>query len=414
MNSKLPFNINNRPLLTFQFWIIIFCIIIFSLYLIFFYLHYESRKRFWLYDQNFSISRVFDYIENKPEFLPARNPYYKFFYIKSNGNAKIDLSLMASENSLLYIKILANKSNLQIAKRDCSISKGLNACSLSFHIPKNISNSFLVAEIIPTSQIYILSDIFLLNNEKISASINSGNRNGLWFGDPNLAGHTFTSLLILIFLLHFRSKFLYPIFLIGFFDLYLTGSRTAWLSLLISMCFAFWLNISKRIWINIFAGLAVLCVVSVLWFHPALLGRLGNLDQPEFSRESIWSVAISSIRMNLFSGISADDFAKSYERTYPLGKGQTLKHAHNFWLQMGVRFGVLGLIGSMFLTAGIFWIAWYFGSWRGLAFATPFFLMNVFDYSLDYIGVWIPLFVGLWYLKFVKSQKEASGIVKST
>jgi hypothetical protein len=66
---------------------------------------------------------------------------------------------------------------------------------------------------------------------------------------------------------------------------------------------------------------------------------------------------------------------------------------------MGVRFGVIGLIGSLILTGIVLWISWNFGAWQGLSFVMPFVIMNIFDYSLDYSGVWVPLIIGLWYLK---------------
>jgi hypothetical protein len=75
---------------------------------------------------------------------------------------------------------------------------------------------------------------------------------------------------------------------------------------------------------------------------------------------------------------------------------------------MGVRFGVFGMIGAFCLTAGILWFAWYFGSWRGIAFVMPFLVMNMFDYSMDYPGVWIPFLIGLLYLRLIKLQNVTS------
>jgi hypothetical protein len=249
-------------------------------------------------------------------------------------------------------------------------------------------------------------------NSAARALLSKPFRSQIWFGDPNLAGHSLAALAFSIVLLAPSVWIGLLGLFIGLLGIFFTESRTAWLAAGFGLPLILWFVLSKnqRLW---FLGvISILILLFVLTGGTGFLGRLSTVDQAEVTRQSVWRVAVESIRANPFSGVTPIDFAQAYEKAYPENKGSVVKHAHNFWLQMGVRFGVLGLLTALLLTAGIFWFAWYFGSWRGIAFVMPFFLMNVFDYSLDHIGVWVPLFVGLWYLKTSKTQKLVSIMAK--
>jgi hypothetical protein len=239
-------------------------------------------------------------------------------------------------------------------------------------------------------------------------------RSQIWFGDPNLAGHSLAALAFLIVLLAPNVWIGLLGLFIGLLGIFFTESRTAWLAAGFGLPLLLWFALSKnqRSWY--LGAISILILLFALTGGTSFLGRLSTVDQAEVTRQSVWRVAVESIRANPFSGVTPVAFAQAYEKAYPQNKGSVVKHAHNFWLQMGVRFGVLGLLTALLLTAGILWFAWYFGSWRGIAFVAPFFLMNMFDYSLDHIGVWIPLFVGLYYLKTYKTQNLVSVMTKPT
>lgn len=239
-------------------------------------------------------------------------------------------------------------------------------------------------------------------------------RSQIWFADPNLAGHSLVALALFTVLLApnvWIGLLGLSVSLVGIF---FTESRTAWLTAGFGLPLLLWFSLSKsqRTWF--LGAISMLILFFVLIGGTGFLGRLASIDQAEVTRQSVWRVALDSIRKNPFSGVSASDFAQAYEKAYPQSKGSVVKHAHNFWLHMGVRYGVFGLFGALFLTVWILWFAWHFGSWHGIAFVMPFFLMNMFDYSLDHIGVWIPLFIGLWYLKIVRTENTVSIMVKPT
>jgi hypothetical protein len=239
-------------------------------------------------------------------------------------------------------------------------------------------------------------------------------RSAIWYGDPNLAGHSLLALSLFTVLLAPSVWIGLLGLLMGLLGIFFTESRTAWLTAGFGLPLLLWFALTKnqRSWFLV--TISILILLFVLTGGAGFLGRLATLDQSEVTRQSVWYVALKSIRQHPFSGVSAMDFAQTYEKAYPQNKGSVVKHAHNFWLQMGVRFGIFGLAGSLLLTIMILWFAWNFGLWHGIAFVMPFFLMNMFDYSLGHIGVWIPLMIGLWYLKTVKTENRDSVIVKST
>jgi hypothetical protein len=218
------------------------------------------------------------------------------------------------------------------------------------------------------------------------------------FFNKNIAGHSLVAIGLLCLLLAKRlSWFILPVFITGI-AVYLTGSRTALIVFIIGLIWKLWFIKLKKQFLMLFFFFTIFSLGLFVWLHPGYFSRLGSFEQSDISRQSIWHVALNQIYQHPFGG-TTENFADIYLRFYPENKLNQVNHAHNFWLQIGVRFGVFGLVGSFVLTLGILWIAWNFGSWQGLSFVMPFIIMNFFDYSLDYSGVWIPLVIGLWYLK---------------
>jgi len=119
-------------------------------------------------------------------------------------------------------------------------------------------------------------------------------------------------------------------------------------------------------------------------------------------RTYIWLAGIKVFCDNSFQGILNVRDSLTYEigQAHPsLAKFQ-IDHAHNAWLQMAIRFGAIGFILSFLLSFAVGYYAWFFGKSKGLAFVFPFFVMNFFDYSFNFIGVWFPLVLGLIFLLY--------------
>lgn len=223
------------------------------------------------------------------------------------------------------------------------------------------------------------------------------------FFNKNIAGHSLAAIGLLCLLLSKRfSHFILPVLVTGI-AVYLTGSRTALIVFTVGTVWRLWFIGLKKQLLVVFLSIPILFLGLISWLRPEYLSRLGIFDQSGISRQSIWHVALNQIREYPFGG-NTEKFTNVYLRLYPQNKSGQVNHAHNFWLQMGFRFGIFGVLGAFVLTLGIIWIAWNFGSWQGISFVIPFFIMNMLDYSLDYPGVWIPLVLGLWSLYLSRQQ----------
>ena len=224
------------------------------------------------------------------------------------------------------------------------------------------------------------------------------------FFNKNIAGHSLVAIGLLCLLLSKKTDLFLLSFLVIGLAIYLSGSRTALIAFIIGVTLKLLSTqqVKKIFTISFFIFLPLLSLIILL--YPEYFSRLNGFEQNNISRQSIWRVALHQIHAYPFGG-NTEEFTKVYLRLYPQNKSAQVNHAHNFWLQMGVRFGILGILGALVLTLGIIWIAWKFGSWQGLSFVIPFFIMNILDYSLNYPAVWIPLVIGLWFLYALKNKK---------
>jgi len=118
-----------------------------------------------------------------------------------------------------------------------------------------------------------------------------------------------------------------------------TGSRGAWLALMVAAAVAIYLRLPRRRWVAF--GLALPVVVGALWLV-AYRGDLGRLQ--------IWHAAVRRFETQPFTGSGPFTFV---ERIY-VGEDQTHQHAHNVVLHVAAELGVLGLLAlvSTALTLG--------------------------------------------------------------
>jgi hypothetical protein len=234
------------------------------------------------------------------------------------------------------------------------------------------------------------------------------------FEDPNLAGHSLVSLGLLGILLSSRGYLTILLSLLTTISVFWTGSRTAWFSLLLGIPWLLWFILDKYWWRKLVFYFIIFSVPLLLWFQPSDLGRLSRLDQSNVTRQSIWSAAVQTIRQHPISGISAEAFAKAYTNAYPKNVGADVRHAHNFWLQMGVQFGLIGFLFASLASVVVLYFVWRWGRWRGLAFTLPFYLMNIFDYTFPQFAVWFSFLIGFYFLYSSRVQIRAkSDMLKS-
>jgi len=226
-------------------------------------------------------------------------------------------------------------------------------------------------------------------------------RSSLWFEQANLAGHSFATL-------GFIALILTPISganIVGFIAVllaisavFLSGSRAAWVGTLLGASWLIWLRSKppRRKWL-VMILIAAVVGVTVTGGYKAL-GRLqpGNFaDGNTVTRTEIWGTAWTGLWDHPLFGTGPKGFSRAWLEQHPDDERGSPTHAHNLWLEFAVSYGLPGFAAILWLTGGLIWLAWHRGRWRGLALIVPVLLMNVFDYTFFFAGVFYPYVLGM-------------------
>lgn len=231
----------------------------------------------------------------------------------------------------------------------------------------------------------------------LPAAVSSA-RQTIVFGDPNLAGHTLGTLGLAFVSL---ASPLWAVLgaALTLFGMTLTGSRAALVGVVAGLLWLGWLALPKhRRLKRTYLGLVLLVAVGgaglllLAQFWPRLAAlRLLSLSEVT-SRSDIWQAALSAFAAHPWSGLGAGGFARYWAAEH---SGEAVQHAHNFWLEAAVSYGVLGLVSALALTLGLLLLAQRWGGIRALALVGGVLVMNLFDTTLFYSGVLFPLMLTL-------------------
>jgi hypothetical protein len=237
-------------------------------------------------------------------------------------------------------------------------------------------------------------------------------RISLWFPSPNLLGHVVLVLGLSVMALTRRPSWAVLAFVLTLLALLPSGSRTAWLAFVIGGVWLLWLVVYQynRIALITILALFVLVLiggglnrVSVIKFDASL--EDGNL----VSRPEIWSIGWQTLLERPF-GLGESGFKTRFHQRRP--EVPNINHAHNFWLEMAVRYGWVGLFVAVVFSAALLFLSWRWGRFRGLVLVSSVLLMNVFDYTLFFPGVAYPLFLSLNALREeLRSKSLARNVV---
>jgi hypothetical protein len=217
----------------------------------------------------------------------------------------------------------------------------------------------------------------------------------LWFTQANLAGHTI-AMLGLALTVAFRSigiKVLIVVLTLAAISF--TGSRAAFLAALLGMCWLLLLSIKVKPRVFMTALIVLVALAIFSWNTDLGLTRVLNLeDENSVKRVEIWKVAWQGFLENPWTGIGEDsDAFIKYWQSNPAAPTQIANHAHNFWLHFAITYGISGLIASLWISIGLFHLAWRWGKTQGIGIVLAMFVMNFLDYSLFYSS-----FLGLFVL----------------
>ncbi len=231
-------------------------------------------------------------------------------------------------------------------------------------------------------------------------------RQRLWFSNENFLAHTVTAA-GLVFLLAVNSLSMSVLgYLALLITVLLTGSRTA----LLVACIGGWLLLTllfrRRQSMKLYYGLlffaGTFLITSFIRFGPNSLEMLGLNTKQVVSRFDIWKVAWDGLLHYPLKGLPGQDFASYFAKYYP-DSPDTL-HAHNFWLDFAVRYGIFGFLASLLLSLYFLIYAWLKGRWTGLVLVLSFLVLQLFDVTLLFSGVLLFLILGFNVLSKIPNK----------
>ncbi|TYP57818.1 O-antigen ligase family protein [Thermosediminibacter litoriperuensis] len=134
--------------------------------------------------------------------------------------------------------------------------------------------------------------------------------------------------------------------------LILTLSRGGWLGLALAV--VIFAAVADR---RLFIVLLVLALVSPLFLPQVIINRVASIGSLEDSsnayRVTIWVASLRMLRDYWLTGLGLglQAFSRVY-RDYMIA-GTPALHSHNFYLQLGIEMGVLGLVSFLWFTATV-------------------------------------------------------------
>lgn len=217
----------------------------------------------------------------------------------------------------------------------------------------------------------------------------------LFYGSRNLLGHS-AAVAALAVLAVARSSAGRLLGVAPFLALVATtGSRSAWLGLLIGGALIALARSSgstlreRLMWWLVPIGSTV--GLAIAWTMRA------SLLEGQTPRLEIFAAAWRAFLNNPWRGLSGRyaDFGDYWQRAAPGGSDEVVTHAHNLWLAAAVDYGVLGMVATVWLTLGFLVVAWRLGGRVGLGLVVGALVMATMDVSFLFIGVQLPLLWGL-------------------
>lgn len=221
----------------------------------------------------------------------------------------------------------------------------------------------------------------------------SSNRQTIIFGDPNLAGHSLTTMSLALAALT-PAPLSWVAMLLGLLGLVLTGSRAALVGAFVGMLWLFRLSLPKG-WRRrgFLAALSLGLLAAVVFWKDVLALRLFSLSETT-SRSEIWHVALEALKQHPWRGLGPGQFATFWQQLYP-EKLEVAQHAHNWWLSFAVSYGSFGLLASLLCSLFLLRYAYSQGGQRALALVVGVLVMNVIDTTFFFSAVLFTLFIAL-------------------
>lgn len=137
-----------------------------------------------------------------------------------------------------------------------------------------------------------------------------------------------------------------------------------------------------------FTILIIFMLATLLsWLY---LDRLVQISSDAVVRWEVWNISLLALREHVWFGLG-DKLDVYLSNNGIIG----ISHAHNFFLDQAVRFGVAGLVSSLWLCSGLLYLAAKRSGTIGLLAVGLVVFMNFIDTSLFYVGVFLPVILTL-------------------
>jgi O-Antigen ligase len=226
----------------------------------------------------------------------------------------------------------------------------------------------------------------------------------LWFESPNLLGHSMLVAGLAVACIWPRSLPALLSIALSLWGITLTSSRAALIAWVIGLMGVCWLATRNRERLVLLAA-ALLCASVFLSMYGSQAVRRFQFADGSIPRTEIWSAA-TRVTFEYPLGLGTGQFQNYFLNLRPDQTAQAISHAHNLWLEMGVRYGILGLLAGLCLTSALLELAWRFGAWKGLALLIPVLVLNLFDYTLFFPSIMTALYLGLNSMRADKQTLE--------
>ncbi|RAL24352.1 O-antigen ligase family protein [Thermoflavimicrobium daqui] len=125
----------------------------------------------------------------------------------------------------------------------------------------------------------------------------------------------------------------FGVFLLFCYSIYLTGSRGAWVGLVVGLLVQIWMKGHRKITLAILLSLG-----SVVALFPSLIPRSDTILTTFQARMKIWKVAVEIFKEHWLIGALPLHFAQIFHQK----TGEAVYHAHNVFLGIASEFGIIG------------------------------------------------------------------------
>ena len=235
-------------------------------------------------------------------------------------------------------------------------------------------------------------------------------RQAAWFGHANTAAVVVVGAFLAAVSRQPRLVLLLGVLVAASMAIGLSGSRNGFVLLVLATV----LTVVMRLWRNrlqssrIVAVATAVSLIAITIIGSALSPRIleGAVDGNSVTRQQIWAAATDAITSKPLEGWGTSAAEALNSRLTDSGN---VDHAHNWWLEQGVRYGVPGLLASLWTAALLLAVAWRRG-----AFVTAAALLLLASNLLDstFLGVypWVPLFCLLAVPPINSAKHSNSGL----